>query len=55
MVSLRTLIRKILGRKGTFMLRNVLLEIYTSLQRRLDHVEKGDGVTAMMCTYNEED
>jgi cellulose synthase/poly-beta-1,6-N-acetylglucosamine synthase-like glycosyltransferase len=55
MASLRTLARKILGRKGTFMLRNALSGVYTYFLRSPDHVRKERGVTAMVCTYNEED
>ena len=53
MPSLRRLVRKILGRKGTFMLRNFLSSIYYLLGSCKS--DKPEGITAMVCTYNEED
>jgi len=55
MSSLRIIARKILGRKGTFLLRNTLSELYLLTHRGDDLVRKDEGITAMVCTYNEED
>lgn len=44
-----------LGRKGTFALRNTLSSIYYALGGLCNSSKKESGITAMVCTYNEED
>jgi len=56
-LSLRIYVRKILGRKGTFFLRNVLSTITIGLRliETADKLDKKEGITAMVCTYNDPD
>ncbi len=53
-LNLRMFVRKILGRKGAFLLRNVLSEISYRLGL-INALKEGkeNGITAMVCTYNE--
>lgn len=55
--SWRVHARRILGRRGVFLLRNTLSEIYFTLglYRGSDKEGREEGVSAMVCTYNEED
>jgi glycosyltransferase involved in cell wall biosynthesis len=55
--SLRYYVRRILGRKGTFLLRKVLSEASFRLGFYAGPNSEGRefGVSAMVCTYNEED
>ncbi len=53
MASLRRIARRILGRRGTFILRNLLSAIYYLFGSCEN--SKPEGITAMVCTYNEED
>jgi len=55
MVSFRIIARRILGRRGTFLLRNILSELYFLIHHGNDLKSREDGITAMVCTYNEED
>lgn len=57
MFSFRYYIRGILGRKGTFYLRNVLSEFFYKLgfYKGPDEEDRKQGISAMVCTYNEED
>jgi hypothetical protein len=48
--------RRLLGRRGTFMLRNTLATITTTLGIvKAEREGKADGITAMVCTFNEEE
>jgi len=51
------LARRILGRRSTFLLKNIIsgLAYYTGLYEYADSTGRGNGVSALMCTYNEED
>ena len=55
--SPRVIARRILGRRGVFLLRNVLSEISFGLGFYSGPLSEGRefGVSAMVCTYNEED
>jgi len=55
--SLRVIVRRVLGRKGAFLLRNVLSEIPFRLGLYRGPLSEGRefGISAMVCTYNEED
>jgi len=55
--SPRYYVRRILGRRGTFLLRNILSEISFRLGFYSGPLSEGRefGVSAMVCTYNEED
>lgn len=57
MVSMIVLARRILGRRGTFLLRNVVssLAYYTGFYEYADSTGRLNGISALMCTYNEED
>lgn len=56
-VSMIVLARRILGRRGTFLLRNVVssLAYYTGFYEYADSTGRLNGISALMCTYNEED
>ena len=56
-MNIRILVRKILGRKGTFALRNILSSISINLKlvEPAHKINKDQGITAMICTYNEPD
>jgi len=54
-VSLRRLVRRILGRGGIFTLRNIISEIYFRIGLYEDPRKYPNGITAMVITYNEED
>ena len=47
--------RRVLGRKGAFLLRNLVAELNFILGSYEDPRPKPFGVSAMVCTYNEED
>jgi len=47
--------RKLLGRRGTYLLRNFLAELNFMLGSYEDPRSRPFGVSAMVCTYNEED
>ena len=49
--------RKILGRKGTFILRSIVSNVSFSLRLipPANIVDRENGITAMVCTYNESD
>ena len=47
--------RKLLGRRGTYLLRNFLAELNFMLGSYEDPRSRQFGVSAMVCTYNEED
>ena len=53
----RILIRKLLGRKGVFLLRNIASEVTFGLHliKPATSINKYEGITAMVCTYNEAD
>jgi len=55
--SLRVTIRKMLGRKGTFLLRNIFSELFFKLGYYIGPLneKKENGISAMVCTYNDED
>lgn len=55
--SWRVYARRILGRRGVFLLRNTLSEIYFALglYKGPDKEGRKEGISAMVCTYNEED
>jgi len=55
--SPRYYVRRILGRRGTFLLRNILSEVSFRLGFYSGPLSEGRefGVSAMVCTYNEED
>jgi glycosyltransferase involved in cell wall biosynthesis len=55
--SPRVIARRIMGRKGVFLLRNALSEISFRLRLYSDPISEGRefGVSAMVCTYNDED
>lgn len=57
MVSTSVLVRRILGRRGVFLLRNIVsgLTYYAGLYEYADSTSRGNGISALMCTYNEED
>ncbi|MEM1606476.1 MAG: glycosyltransferase [Fervidicoccaceae archaeon] len=58
MVSLIVLARRILGRRGTFLLRTVLSELTYRVgffYEYADSLGKKNGISAVMCLYNEED
>ena len=57
MTSLMVLARRVLGRRGTFLLRSIAssLSYYTGLYEYADSTKREDGISALMCTYNEED
>lgn len=57
MVSFFVLARRILGRKGVFMLRSILSGImyHTGFYEHADSTNRKMGISALMCTYNEED
>ncbi|MEM4005647.1 MAG: glycosyltransferase [Desulfurococcaceae archaeon] len=57
MVSFIVLTRKILGRRGVFLLRNVVsgFTYHTGLYEYADSTTRHTGISALMCTYNEED
>ncbi|MCX8199224.1 MAG: hypothetical protein N3E36_04240, partial [Sulfolobales archaeon] len=57
MVSTLVLVRRILGRRGVFLLRNIVsgLTYYAGLYEYADSTGRGNGISALMCTYNEED
>lgn len=57
MVSLAVFARKIIGRRGVFLLRNILssLAYYTGLYEHPDSTGRPKGISALMCTYDEED
>jgi len=54
-VSLPVLVRRVLGRRGVFLLRNVVsgLMYYVGLYEYADSAGREDGISVMMCTYNE--
>lgn len=55
-MSVRVLIRKLIGRHGTFFIRNLLATISTSLGIvNAEKEGKENGVTAMVCSFNEEE
>jgi len=49
--------RRVLGRRGTFLLRNIISTIafYLRLIPPATSTSREDGISAMVCTYNEED
>jgi hypothetical protein len=47
--------RRLLGRRGTFLLRNFLAELNFVFGSYEDPRSGPFGVSAMVCTYNEED
>jgi hypothetical protein len=55
--SQRVIARRIMGRRGVFLLRNTLSEISFRLRLHSDSISEGRefGVSAMVCTYNDED
>ncbi len=57
MVSFTVLVRRMLGRSGTFLLRSALsgLAYHVGLYEYADSTGRDDGISAMMCTYNEEE
>ncbi|MEM1732257.1 MAG: glycosyltransferase [Desulfurococcaceae archaeon] len=57
MVSFIVLTRKILGRRGVFLLRNAISSFtyHTGLYEYADSTTRHMGISALMCTYNEED
>ena len=55
LLKLRTIARRILGRRGTFMLRNTLATILAPLLPCSDDYGKEKGITAIMITYNDPD
>ncbi|MEM0218632.1 MAG: hypothetical protein QW425_03805, partial [Desulfurococcaceae archaeon] len=58
MVSLIVLARRFLGRRGTFLLRTVLSELTYRMgffYEYADSVGRKNGISAVMCLYNEED
>lgn len=54
-MSIRALIRRLLGRRGTFFLRNTVSEISHALGIYEDPGKRPEGISAMVLTYNEED
>ncbi len=54
-MSIRRIVRKMLGRRGTFALRNIVSEIYFRMGVYEDPRKLPNGITAMVITYNEED
>lgn len=56
-VHWRMLARRVIGRKGVFLLRNVVssLAFHCKLIPQADTVGREDGISALTCTYNEED
>lgn len=57
MISPYALVRKILGRKGTFLLRSIVSSISYGLgiYEYADSTGRDEGISAMVCPYNEED
>jgi len=57
LVSLWVLGRRLLGRRGTFLLRSIASELAfrVGLYERADETGREDGISAMVCTLNEED
>lgn len=57
MVSIIVLARRILGTRGAFLLKSVIssLAYYTGFYEYADSTGREDGISALMCTYNEED
>lgn len=57
MVSQAVFIRRIIGRKGVFLLRNILssLAYYTGLYEHPESTGRPMGISALMCTHDEED
>lgn len=57
MISPYALVRKILGRKGTFLLRSIVSSISYGLgiYEYADSTGRDEGISAMVCSYNEED
>ncbi|MEM2025090.1 MAG: glycosyltransferase [Desulfurococcaceae archaeon] len=57
MVSQPVLIRRMLGRRGTFLLRRIASNIayYTGHYEYANFTSRQNGISALMCTYNEED
>lgn len=57
MISFIVLARKLLGRKGTFLLRNIISSISyrLGLYEYADGTGRAEGISAMVCSYNEED
>ena len=54
-LNLRAIARRILGRRGTFLLRNMVSEIAFRIGYYEDPRSRPQGITAMVITYNEED
>jgi glycosyltransferase involved in cell wall biosynthesis len=54
-LSLRAIARRILGRRGTFLLRNMVSEIAFRIGYYEDPRSRPQGISAMVITYNEED
>lgn len=57
MVSLRVIARRLMGRRGVFLLRSILSELSYRLgiYEDPDSTGKANGISALMCTFNEED
>lgn len=57
MVSIIVLVRRILGRRGVFILRNIIsgFAYYTGIYEYPNSTYREKGISALMCTYNEED
>jgi glycosyltransferase involved in cell wall biosynthesis len=53
--SARVFIRRILGRRRTFLLRNILSEVFFSIKIYEDPRQRPLGISAMTATYNEEE
>jgi cellulose synthase/poly-beta-1,6-N-acetylglucosamine synthase-like glycosyltransferase len=54
-LNLRAIARRILGRRGTFLLRNTVSEIAFRIGYYEDPRSRPQGISAMVITYNEED
>jgi len=55
--KVRRIARKILGRKGTFILRSIVSEVsfHLNLIPPATGIGRKNGFSAMVCTYNESD
>ncbi|MEM4717491.1 MAG: glycosyltransferase [Desulfurococcaceae archaeon] len=57
MTSLPVVIRKVIGRRGLFLARSILsgLRYHIGFYEYADSTSRLNGISALMCTYNEED